>query len=157
MLQNIAENSKNSNSSSNKVVQNKVPQKTSAKNNPDSHDKGILPVNNVTSVDKLALETMSKNPQASTLSTRRNVPPFLLTFEIFNKNVHNCMVDSGASSNVMPWSLCQNINAEVEPSTLKIIQLDRTSVKVIGKLRNVLIRLSSNLGMILRMEIYFKM
>ena len=29
-------------------------------------------------------------------------PPFLLTFEIFNHNVHNCLVDSGASVNVMP-------------------------------------------------------
>jgi ribonuclease HI len=144
MLQNIAENNKNGNSNSNKVVQNKVPQKTSSKNNLDPHDKGSLPVNNVTNVDKLALETASKKPQTSTLNTRRNVPPFLLTFEIFNRNVHNCMVDSGASSNVMPWSVCQKINAEVEPSTLKIIQLDRTSVKVIGELRNVLIRLSSN-------------
>jgi hypothetical protein len=144
MLQNIAKNRKNGNSSSNKFVQNKFPQKTFAKNNPDPHDKGILPVNNVTNVDKLTLETTSKKPQAPTLSTRRNVPPFLLTFEIFNRNVHNCMVDSGASSNVMSWSVCQKINAEVEPSTLKIIQLDRTSVKFIGELRNVLIRLSYN-------------
>jgi hypothetical protein len=142
MLQNITKNSKNGNS--NKVVQNKVPMKTSTKNNPYPHDKGSLPVNNVKNIDKLALETASKKPQASTLSTRRNVPPFLLTFEIFNRNVHNCMVHSGASSNVMPWSICQKINVEVEPSNLKIIQLDRTSVKVIGELRNVLIRLSFN-------------
>ena len=54
------------------------------------------------------------------------------------------MVDSGASSNVMPWSVCQKINTEVEPSTLKIIQLDRTSVKVVGELKNELIRLLSN-------------
>jgi len=54
------------------------------------------------------------------------------------------MVDSGASSNVMPWSVCQKINAKVQSSSSKIIQLDRTSVKVIGKLKNVLIRLSSN-------------
>jgi ribonuclease HI len=54
------------------------------------------------------------------------------------------MVDSGVSSNVMSWSVCQNINAEVQPSSLKIIQLDRTSVKVIGELKNALIRLSSN-------------
>jgi hypothetical protein len=44
----------------------------------------------------------------------------------------------------MPWSVCQKINAEVEPSSLKIIQLDRTDVKVMGELKNVLIRLSSN-------------
>ena len=54
------------------------------------------------------------------------------------------MVDSGASSNVMPLSVCQKINVEVRPSDLKIIQLDRTNVKVIGELKNVLIRLSSN-------------
>jgi hypothetical protein len=54
------------------------------------------------------------------------------------------MVDSGASSNVMPLSVCQKINAKVKPSDLKIISLDRTNVKVIGELTNVLIRLSSN-------------
>jgi hypothetical protein len=149
MLQNILDNGKNGNSNGNKVVQSKVPQKTSTKNL-DPQDKGSLPVpnvNNVNSVnnsDKAVLENASKKPQATTLSTRKNVPPFLLTFEIFNRNVHNCMVDSGASSNVMPWSVCQKINAEVEPSSLKIIQLDRTYVKVIGELKNVLIILSSN-------------
>jgi hypothetical protein len=147
MLQNISENGKNGNSSGNKVVQNKVPQKTSTKSNLDPQDKGSLflsNVNNVNNVDKVALEIASKKPQNTTLSTRKNIPPFLLTFEIFNRNMHNCMVDLGASSNVIPWSICQKINAEVEPSTLKIIQLDRTNVKVIGKLKNVLIRLSSN-------------
>ena len=37
-------------------------------------------------------------------------PPFLLTFEIFNYNVHNCLVDSEASINVMPLSVCKRIN-----------------------------------------------
>jgi hypothetical protein len=58
MLQNITENGKNGNS--NKVVQNKVPQKTSTNNNPNPQEKGILPVNNVNNVDKVALETASK-------------------------------------------------------------------------------------------------
>jgi hypothetical protein len=147
MLQNISYNGKNGNSNGNKVVQNKVPHKTSTKNNPDPQDKGRLPisnVNNVNNLDKVVVETASKKPQATTLSTHKNVPPFLLTFKIFNRNLHNCMVDLGASSNMMPWSVCQKINAEVEPSNLKIIQLDRTNVKFIGELKNVLIRLSSN-------------
>jgi hypothetical protein len=45
---------------------------------------------------------------------------------------------------MMPLSVCQKINAEVKPSDLKIIQLDRTNIKVISELKNVLIRLSSN-------------
>jgi hypothetical protein len=54
------------------------------------------------------------------------------------------MVDSDASSNVMPLSMCQKINTEVKPFDLKIIQLDQTNVKVIGEIKNVLIRFSSN-------------
>ena len=123
LLQDIAKNSKNSNPNSNKGVQNspKIPQKASAKTTSEPHDKRDLPVNNVTNVDKPVSEAASKKQQNSTINTRRNVPPFLLTFEIFNRNVHNCMVDSGASSNVMPWSVCQKINDEVQPSSLKII------------------------------------
>jgi hypothetical protein len=54
------------------------------------------------------------------------------------------MVDFDASSNMMPLSVCQKINNEVKPSNLNIIQLDQTNVKVIGELKNVLRRLSSN-------------
>ncbi len=39
------------------------------------------------------------------------VPPFILTFEAFNRNLHNCFVDSGASSNVIPLSICKKLNA----------------------------------------------
>jgi hypothetical protein len=49
-----------------------------------------------------------------------------------------------ASSNVMPLSVCQKINAEIKPSDIKIIHLDRTNVTVVGELKYVLIRLSSN-------------
>src|SRR5713101_7893506 len=58
--------------------------------------------------------------------------PFLLTFEIFNHNVHNCLVDSGASVNVMPISVCKKINGQPKPSTWMVVQLERTDVKVIG-------------------------
>jgi hypothetical protein len=44
----------------------------------------------------------------------------------------------------MPLYVCQKINAEVQPSDIKIIQLDWTNVKVIDELKNVLVMLSSN-------------
>ena len=62
--------------------------------------------------------------------SKSRTKPFLLTFEIFNLNVHNCLVDSGASSNVMPLSICKKINGKPTPSASQIIQLDRTTVKV---------------------------
>lgn len=38
--------------------------------------------------------------------------PFLLAFEIFNYNVHNCLVDSGASANVMPLLVGKKTNTQ---------------------------------------------
>ena len=44
----------------------------------------------------------------------------------------------------MPLSICKRINGQPKPSTWRVVQLDRTSVKVIGEMEDVLIRLSSN-------------
>jgi hypothetical protein len=63
---------------------------------------------------------------------------------IFNKNVHNCLADSGASSDIMPYSIFLQINAQPYKSTIQIVQLDRTRVKVLGELKDVLIILSYN-------------
>ena len=48
-------------------------------------------------------------------------PPFLLTFDIFNRNVHNCLVDSRASLNVIPYLVCKKLNAQPNICKTKII------------------------------------
>jgi hypothetical protein len=84
------------------------------------------------------------NASLSGKRSRSTTPPFMVTFEIFNRNVHNCMMDFGASSNVIPFKVCEKLNVKPEQSDIQIIQLDRTKVKVIGELKNILIRMSSN-------------
>ena len=69
------------------------------------------------------------------VKSKSKQPPFLLTFEIFNHNVHNCLVDSGAFVNVMPISICKKINGQPKPSTWRVVQLDRTDVKVMVRWR----------------------
>ena len=49
------------------------------------------------------LEVCTK-PKSQKSATKK-LPPFLLTFEIFNRNAHSCMINLGASSNVMPISV----------------------------------------------------
>ena len=56
------------------------------------------------------------------------------------------MVDSGASTNVTPLSICRRINGKYIPSDSHITQLDRTNVRVLGEMKDVLIRLASNLS-----------
>jgi hypothetical protein len=69
------------------------------------------------------------------------IPPFLLTFEVFNVNLHNFLVDSGASSNVIPLSICNKLNTIPLKSDKHVIQLDKTQVKVMGELKDVMIRM----------------
>lgn len=37
---------------------------------------------------------------------------FLLNFETFNFNIHNCLVDFGEPSNVMPYVVSKKISVE---------------------------------------------
>ena len=76
------------------------------------------------------LETCA-NPNSQKPSMKMT-PPLLLTFEILNRGIHNCMIDSGASSNVMPVSVCTKLNANGEPYPTQIVQLDKSRVKVVG-------------------------
>jgi len=57
--------------------------------------------------------------------------PSLLTFEVFNKNFHNCLVDSGAPLNIMPYLVCLNLNITPEKFVVQIVQLDRRKVKIL--------------------------
>ena len=53
-------------------------------------------------------------------NSKSTTPYFLLTFEIFNQNVHNCMIDSRASLNIMPYSVCKKMNAKPTPCEIQI-------------------------------------
>ena len=71
--------------------------------------------------------------------SRSQAPLFIITFEIFNINVHNCLVDSGDSLNVIPYSVGKKLNAQPKIFKTKIIQLDQSHVMVMGELKDVLI------------------
>jgi hypothetical protein len=71
--------------------------------------------------------------------SRSQTPPFLLTFKILNQNIHNYIIDFGASLNVTPYSVCKMLNVKPWMSKTNIIQLDRSQVKVFRELKDVLI------------------
>ena len=72
-------------------------------------------VTNTTNIEDKEITTMDKkkpNPRGNGMligrKSRSQTPPFLLTFEIFNRKVHNCLVDFGSSSNLMPYRFVRN-------------------------------------------------
>jgi hypothetical protein len=103
---------------------------------------GNCPKRSLTHIDLVGKPTV--NICSGDRKEKPFVPPFLLTFEIFNRNLHNCLVDSGASSKVMPLSVCKKLNVDPLKSDKHVIQLDRTQVKVIGELKDMMIRISTH-------------
>jgi hypothetical protein len=72
------------------------------------------------------------------------VPPFILMFEVFNRNLHNYLVDSGASSNITPLVICNKLGVFPLKSDKHVIQLDRTQVKDMGELKDVMIKVATH-------------
>lgn len=58
-------------------------------------------------------------------------------------NVHNCLVDSGASSTITLYVVAKRLHEIPEKTRTRIMQLDRTNVKVIGELKDVLIQMAT--------------
>jgi len=78
------------------------------------------------------------------MDTNTLCPPFLLAFEIFNFNVHNCLVYFDASVNIIPLSASKKINAKCDKKNAHIIHLEKTHVQAIGEPIYVIILLSSD-------------
>ena len=57
-----------------------------------------------------AMQKAIENTTSIGTHLKSQTPPFLFTFELFNYNVHNYLVDSRVLSNVMPHSVCKTIN-----------------------------------------------
>ena len=61
----------------------------------------VANTSNVEDKEKTTMEEKRTNPKEDGAliggESRSQTFPFLLTFEIFNQNVHNCLVDFGAS------------------------------------------------------------
>ena len=96
----------------------------------------------------LSSTDLARNPTINTYSEGRKenpfVPPFLLTFKVFNRNLHNCLVDSRMSSNVMPLVFCNKVGVVPLKSDNHVIQLDRTQIKVMGDLQYMMIRIATH-------------
>ena len=59
--------------------------------------------------------------------------------------MHNFLIDSGASYNVMPLIISQRLGPIPQPKIIVVIQLDKLDIKVIGVLKDVCIQLTTNL------------
>ncbi len=80
-------------------------------------------------------------------------PPFYVSLIIGGKLVHNCMIDLGASSSVMPRCVVDALEMKYEPIVKDVLQLDGSTIKNVGILRNVEMALHACLGCTITQDI----
>ncbi len=80
-------------------------------------------------------------------------PPFYLTVIVGNKLVHNCMVDSGASSSIMPKEIADKLGLKYQPLEKGVVQLDGTAVNTLGIIKGLDLTLHSSPNFVVPQDI----
>jgi hypothetical protein len=70
------------------------------------------------------------------------VAPFYITLTVFEHLLHNCMLDSGASHNVMPKAIMDKLGLEVTRPYGDLYSFDSRRVKCIGMIKDLVVNLA---------------
>jgi len=69
--------------------------------------------------------------------TNEDHQPFFLTLDINDRLLHNCMLDFGASTNVMTNKVMEQSNLKISRPSHNISSMDSKQVEVLGVVRDI--------------------
>ena len=69
------------------------------------------------------------------------IPPFYISLTIHDQILHNAMLDSGASHNLMPKDIMETLNLEITRPYKDLFSFDSSKVKCIGLIKYLCIDL----------------
>jgi hypothetical protein len=64
-------------------------------------------------------------------------PPFYISLNIHEKTLHNCLLDSGASHNLMPKAVMDELGMEITKSYHDLFSFDSRKVKCLGMIKDL--------------------
>jgi hypothetical protein len=70
------------------------------------------------------------------------VPPFYISLNIHDKTLHNAMLDSGASHNLMPKAVMEKLGLDITRPYKDLYSFDSRKVKCIGLIKDLCITLA---------------
>ena len=65
------------------------------------------------------------------------VPPFYISLTIHDQILHNVMIDSGASHNLMPKAIMETLNLEITRPYKDLFSFDSSKVKCLGLIKDL--------------------
>jgi ribonuclease HI len=106
--------------------------------------KALQPPAHVTFSDTINLE--DENPAITIgphIEDRSDAsPPFYISLNIHDKILHNCLMDSGASHNVMPKVVMDELGLDITKPYLDLYSFDSRKVKCLGVIKDMVVTLS---------------
>jgi len=78
---------------------------------------------------------------------------FFLTLDINDRLLHNCMLDSGASTNVMTKKVMEQLNLRISRPYHNIFSMDSRKVEVLGMVKDLQVSLADYPYKIITMDI----
>jgi ribonuclease HI len=66
-------------------------------------------------------------------------PPFYTSLNIHDKVLHNCLMDSGASHNLMPKTIMDDLGLEVTKTYHELYSFDSRKVKCLGVIKDLVV------------------
>jgi hypothetical protein len=74
--------------------------------------------------------------------SKDNVAPFYITLNIHDQLLHNCMLDSGASHNVMPKMIMERLGLQITRPYGDLYSFDSRNVKCMGMIKYLVVTLA---------------
>ena len=71
-----------------------------------------------------------------------SVPPFYISLLLHDYTLHNCMLDSGASHNLMPLSIMKELNLHITKAYRDPYSFDSKRLKCVGLIKDVSVSLA---------------
>ena len=84
---------------------------------------------------------------------REDHPLFYVSLSIDNLLLHNYMLDSGASSNVMTRKLMEQLNLRITRPYHNVCAMDAREVEVVGIILNLQVKLAKYLDIDMSMDV----
>jgi hypothetical protein len=69
-------------------------------------------------------------------------PPFYISLNIHEKTLHNCLLDSGASHNLMPKAVMDELGLEITKPYHDLFSFDSRKVKCLGMIKDLAVTLT---------------
>jgi hypothetical protein len=81
-------------------------------------------------------------PRVEESSENEEVPPFYVSLKIHDMNLHNAMLDSGASHNLMPKVVMDQLGLDVTRPYKDLFSFDSRKVKCLGMIKDLVVSLA---------------